>query len=94
MREFTIYAMENGGRIGGMGFYFPPTKRDYETAKDHYIFRRGDCRVHVFVVSGTVTIDECRQLAANLYEGKGREVNFEDAAHRRIAALSRKYATP
>lgn len=95
MREFTIYVVEREGKIGGLGFSLSPDKYEIDQAQDAFIFVRGDTRIFVLVVSGNVTQEQCRQLAINFYEGRGREINFNNAA--RIdadAALWRKFANP
>lgn len=95
MIHFTIYAIEKDGQVGGIGVEGEPTKRDRLDALSYNVFSRGDTRIHVLTVSGRVTLEQQRELAINLYEGKNRRINFNDTARINIPALfARAVATP
>lgn len=96
MHEMTIYATEKGGAVGAIGFRFPPCRSEQDAAMDYFIFRRGDTRVYVVVVTGQVTKEQCRQLAVAYYETQVVKIEFETLINNATGrfALSRKSATP
>lgn len=96
MHEMTIYATEKGGAIGAIGFRFSPCGSEQNAAVDYFIFRRGDTRVHVIVVAGQVTKEQCRHLAVAFYETQVVKIEFETLIDNATGkfALPRKNATP
>jgi hypothetical protein len=78
MKEYTIYASERNGNVGGIAFNFPPTQREKQTALDWHSFTHADTRIFVLVVAGSVTLEQQRELAMALYFERGETHHFDD----------------
>ena len=90
MNEHTVYAIEKNGDIGGIGIIGAPTTNEIKNAAACHIFRRGDVRIYVLVVTGRVTFEECRLLAVKYFEGDSRKINFsEEPARFGIRSIQR-----
>jgi hypothetical protein len=78
MKELTIFAFNEGGKLGGVGIGRGPHKIEIDNATHRYVFSRGSIRVHVLIIVGRVTEAEALELATNFVEGRSKRINFND----------------